>query len=196
MLDEVHIKPRDDNQYNVLEYLETYLPEVLEEIDGRLLNTENEVEALAALGGFGVSHGLVEDVDTQRNMVETYLDSLLEFDEVIPYSALVKGAMHITDEQGDVVGTTIIDEWKSALVVPIHIKMLPKFTHGNGSKPRFVKDISVPMLIADVHEVENGIYEQAYVTAAIPLGPDFKMVSNASSIMQIDTPDKQTDAKE
>ncbi|MDO8335346.1 MAG: hypothetical protein Q7T74_00995 [Candidatus Saccharibacteria bacterium] len=188
-LDEVHIKPRDDNRYDIQEYLQTYVPEVLEDLDDRLLNTKNEVDALNALGGFGLSHGPVEDVDTQRNMVESYTNVLLEFDKVIPYSALVKGPIHIMDSDGDITATTIVDGWESALVVPSHVKMIPKFIYGQGSKPRFSKEVSIPALVADIHEVKNGIYEQKYITAGIPLGVNFIIRSNASNITEIEKPE-------
>lgn len=182
-INDVHIRPYEEYDYNVHEYLETYLPEVLEELDARLLNAENEIEAMESLAGFGFDHGVVSDAQTQRQMVEAYMNHLIEFDAVMPYSAAIKGVMHIVDDDESIGGaSTFIEGWQNALVIPERIKMIPKFEYGNGSQPRFVQNISVPAIVADVFEINNGIYEQESVGAAIPIGTDFRMQSNSGNV--------------
>ncbi|OGL33569.1 hypothetical protein A3F64_02445 [Candidatus Saccharibacteria bacterium RIFCSPHIGHO2_12_FULL_42_8] len=185
-INEVHIKPYEEYDYNVHEYLETYLPEVLEELDARLLNAENEIEAVESLDGFGFDHGVVSDAQTQRDMVEAYINHLVGFDVVMPYSAAIKGVMHIIDDEESIgSASTFIEDWQNALVIPGYIKMIPKFEYGNGGHPRFVQNISVPAIVAEVFEINNGIYEQESVTVAIPISSDFKMQSNSGNVAKI-----------
>ena len=138
---------------------------------------------MESLAGFGFDHRVVSDAHTQRQMVEAYMNHLIEFDTVMPYSAAIKGVMHLVDDDESIGGaSTYIEGWQKALVIPERIKMIPKFEYGNGSQPRFLQNISVPAIIADVFEINNGIYEQECERVAIPIGADLKMQSNSGNV--------------
>lgn len=75
-------------------------PELLEEVDERLLNTQTneEADAFLALRGLDINKHINISDDFTRNCIDIYLNSVIDFDKKLPYSIRLDGYSRRADK--------------------------------------------------------------------------------------------------
>lgn len=81
--------------------LRYFHPEVMEELDTRILNCDNEDDAINALRGFELTVDPTDEANMQlANDIKSYLSRTLELDTALPYDIAVVGDVYIPLEDG------------------------------------------------------------------------------------------------
>lgn len=186
---DVFMQHYKESEYDALDYMKHYLPDVAEEIDSRVLNCDDEVEAIEELKGFEMHHGVVENVGQHKEMTAQYMNEVIAFEQIVPYSAAIRGVVHIVDENGAIgVMQKINFNWQHVLLVPDKIVMIPKYVFGQGSEPRFSYETSVPALVAEAFEFEANKHTGGGIDVVIPITDELIVKSNLDMLPQVVTP--------
>lgn len=78
-----------------------YRPEILSEIDSRVLNAEDEIEAIKSLAGFELDAAHDDTLDYYQSVVD-YVGGLIKFDDGLPYSFAVDDYFLLPETNGDI----------------------------------------------------------------------------------------------
>lgn len=182
-----------EDEYDASEYVQHYMPEISEEIDSRILNTENEIEVVDSLKGFEIYHGVGEkDLSRQHHMLDKYVNEVVAFEEIVPYSAAIRGPVHLVDESGSIGNMQkIIFDWQQVLLVPDRVTFIPKYSYGEGQEPRFLYDTSVPALVCEIFDTDtNKHYTTDSLDVVIPITDDLILASNVETMQVVETPEE------
>lgn len=82
-------------------WLGTFTPELLEEVDVRVLNAEGtEADAIMALKDFKFDLLGREDYAMAQKCLNTYVEGIIQLDDEVPYSCHINGDIISSDENG------------------------------------------------------------------------------------------------
>lgn len=166
------------------EYLRFYLPRFMEEIDTRILNADNEVEAIEALRGLTFRHEKNKSTREQRSAMEGYLNKNIRPIKQIPYTLFCKGLVHILDNKGKI-GSGMIQypEKRKAWAVIEKVTMIAPLSKGK-KRQKFLDQVSLPAIIAKIYEPDlSELEKDQYVRVVIPITDDLRIISNTDRLL-------------
>ncbi len=183
-VDDVAIRTPDLEQEDPETYLRFYLPGFMEEIDTRILNANNEVEAIEALRGLTFRHEKNKSTREQRGAMEGYLNKNIKPIQQIPYTLLCKGLVHILDNNGKIgAGTIHYPEKRKAWAVIEKVTMIAPLSKGK-KRQRFLDKVSLPAIIARMYEPDlTELEKNQYVRVVIPITEDLRIISNTDRLL-------------
>lgn len=91
IIDEAIVQTNRASRERAITWLELAAPQFVKEVDQRIVSSRDEVEALMALKGLDLSEYIDVNDELTRNSAETYLDSVIQLNQFVPYSISIRG---------------------------------------------------------------------------------------------------------
>lgn len=106
--------------------LRHFHPDVMADVDTRLLNAETDAEATLALADWQIRFDVTNDDDMRfKSDLEHYITSILDYDTVLPYLFTVKNKFYVLNDEHQLQPVARGSQL-SGVLTPEHVRLLPK----------------------------------------------------------------------